>query len=151
MVKGRPDEGFKGFNMNNPLSLVPKDRGICVRCWYEQEHSMSFRVFDVIEWSSPKEGEPQFELGDGGSPLPFSEWGKADWEIDGYLKWDGCINWQTNPHVMYHGCSPEMIDQLKDIFSIVYAIGGRYLKDIGGPQVSLPEECVEIIDGADEK
>ena len=40
-------------------------------------------------------------------------------DITGSVKWDGCMNWQTNPNCMAHFCSAEDIDTLSRGFKWV--------------------------------
>lgn len=41
-------------------------------------------------------------------------------DITGFLKWDGCINWQTDPECMAHGCGPSSADVIGSAFREVY-------------------------------
>ena len=34
---------------------------------------------------------------------------KPDWIVEGFVKWDGCSNWMTNPSCMQHFCGREQI------------------------------------------
>lgn len=41
-------------------------------------------------------------------------------DVTGSVKWDGCINWQTDPGCMAHGCGPSHADTVAAMFREVY-------------------------------
>lgn len=44
-------------------------------------------------------------------------------EIDGSVKWDGCMNWRTSEACMYHFCNPQHAVDLAHRFSKVWELG----------------------------
>lgn len=44
-----------------------------------------------------------------------------DWEIEAGVKWDGCINWETNPDCLYHFCDPGSVASLARAFDRAWA------------------------------
>jgi hypothetical protein len=47
--------------------------------------------------------------------------------ITGRLKWDGCMDWETNPICMYHFCSPKDVFDLAKMFDYLYSIGKEHI------------------------
>ena len=43
-------------------------------------------------------------------------------EIEGHIKWDGCMNWQTDPKCMYHFCSDGDVDMLAMLLKKVWEL-----------------------------
>ena len=122
--------------------VVLTDHFTAIRYWRTSEHSMDFRVFDVVQVF----GTEQWELSNGGVDYtPLGEWTQAFWTIEGNLKWDGCINWQTNPGCMAHGCGPNHADEVGDIFRTVYHVGKRYMDLLGDAAPAMPERAVELL------
>lgn len=50
-----------------------------------------------------------------------------DIKIKGFLKWDGCMNWDIKNGVMYHFCNPEDADLLNKCFKKVWELGPKYI------------------------
>jgi hypothetical protein len=50
--------------------------------------------------------------------------GEPSWE--GYVKWDGCVNWQTDTGCMAHFCCPEDIDAFAATFRTVWDLARPY-------------------------
>ena len=48
-------------------------------------------------------------------------------EITGSVKWDGCMNWETNPQVLYHFCSPDDAETLAASFKDVWTEGRKLM------------------------
>lgn len=126
--------------------LEPHSHGI----GYEvEDFTLRFRVFSVCQYWEPgydvtKQG--QWELIRFGETAPISAWKEAENdEISGWLKWDGCINWQTNSDCMAHGCGPGMIEALRDVFAVVYRIGKRHFDLLGDEVPPMPDGAIEII------
>jgi hypothetical protein len=60
-------------------------------------------------------------LGDNESYVDFAIIGDdEEAEISGSVKWDGCINWETNPACMMHFCGPSDADRLAALFKDVW-------------------------------
>ena len=120
-----------------------------IRFSFEREHtaSIAFRVYSVCshtENAGDQSGRV-WELMHMGAPTPLSEWAGAFCEIDGALKWDGCINWQTNPDCMMHGCGSHHVEELKEIFSAVYHIGQqRMQQQFYGQVPPLPADTIQL-------
>lgn len=111
------------------------------------DHHVDFRVFDAAEGQSCINGkwtDPEWGLFDGSSDFAFAEWEQAEWELSGYLKWDGCINWQTNPECMVHGCSPRHVDWINAVFGAVYAYGKRHFDLLGDEAPPMPSPALEF-------
>ena len=53
---------------------------------------------------------------------------EGDFDIGGYVKWDGCSNWSTNPDCMFHGCSREDISVIGDILSKCWDLTAKYCR-----------------------
>lgn len=53
-------------------------------------------------------------------------------EISGFHKWDGCVNWNTNPDCMYHFCGADDAERLTAMFRTVAAIASREIGDYCG-------------------
>lgn len=43
-------------------------------------------------------------------------------EIEGSVKWDGCINWSTSESCAYHFCEPLCVDRLARAFDRVWKL-----------------------------
>lgn len=125
-----------------PYWAILKAHNIAIRFSFES-HAMNFHVFDAAEGWRAGETVGEWGLFDGQNDFTFEEWERAEVEIDGGLKWDGCINWQTNPECMMHGCGPGHARKIADIFATVYHIGKRHFDLLGDEAPPLPDD-VEI-------
>jgi hypothetical protein len=65
-----------------------------------------FEIDGVQTYPVPPEGDPGYMYEDS------IDWRKADWQVEGTVKWDGCCNWQTSPKCMIHNCGPESLQRL---------------------------------------
>ena len=113
--------------------IVPNCNAI--HFWREGNESwrpVYFRVFDACEAKGPDDEDFAWELLNN------------DWFIDGHVKWDGCINWQTNPECMAHGCSPSYAEEMAHIFQAIYHVAKRYVDMLGDVAPPLPLETIEI-------
>lgn len=45
----------------------------------------------------------------------------GDVEIEGSINWDGCVNWHTNPRLLFHFCEPSDAYNLADKFKSLWA------------------------------
>ena len=43
-------------------------------------------------------------------------------EVRGSIKWDGCMNWETDPNCMYHCCSVDDVDILAALLKEVWIL-----------------------------
>ncbi len=63
--------------------------------------------------------------------LDFELWEECSHDdrrlLTGFLKWDGCSNWATDPACMYHFCGPENADELAADFRKLYADYGKLI------------------------
>lgn len=50
--------------------------------------------------------------------------------IRGSLKWDGCINWETDPDCMMHNCGMDSIRELTACFERLYAEAATDYPDV---------------------
>ncbi len=48
-------------------------------------------------------------------------------DIRGSVKWDGCINWETNGNCMAHFCEVSNMDDLNESFKWVHAEAGKLI------------------------
>ena len=44
---------------------------------------------------------------------------ETNWVIEGFLKWDGCLEFMTNPNSYYHLCEPERLLAISTLFNKV--------------------------------
>lgn len=131
-----------------PLWVILPEQFVAVRCSFDRGHTstMDFRAFSLCG-----DADSGWELIHNCNPYPLADWQLVEAEIDGGLKWDGCINWQTNPSCMMHGCGPGHIGQVTAIFQTVYHIGKRHMSLLDDEVPPLPEGAIEIaeVTGAD--
>lgn len=114
--------------------LTANDYGIRFE---RHEAHINFRVFNVCQ------GENQtYELLDCMETAPLADWETFDWELNGSIKWDGCINWETNPQCMMHGCSPRHAVDLTAIFETVYAYAKLHHDLLGDETAPMPEGVI---------
>jgi hypothetical protein len=48
--------------------------------------------------------------------------------IKGFLKWDGCMNWSTSDHLMYHFCEEDDADLVNEAFKKLWEIGPEHIE-----------------------
>jgi len=131
--------------------VVLGEHNYAIRFWLEPEYrlGLNFKVFSAAEgWHSDEDTSKPgtWELFGGNDGWLFEEWEQAFWEIDGGLKWDGCINWQTNGQCMVHGCTPRHADAITAIFQTIYHVGKRYFDLLGDDVPPLPEGAFDMFD-----
>lgn len=120
--------------------LILTSRHIAIR-YIVCDYTVEFRVYDAWTDTGDKWGVIDCDEG----PLEFHEiTDETDWELDGAIKWDGCINWQTNPDCMAHGCGPSYADQLRLIFTTLYTIAKRHFDLLDDPVEPLDDSVLEI-------
>jgi hypothetical protein len=124
-----------------PAWVILTKHMLAIRFSFDYGHlsTMSFRVFLASE-----DEDGKWDIFATMDNFPLSEWGSVPWEIDGALKWDGCINWQTNPDCMAHGCGPRYVDQITAIFQTVYSVGKRRMSLLGDEVKPLPDGALEV-------
>ncbi len=49
--------------------------------------------------------------------------------VRGSSKWDGCMNWETDPDCMYHFCSDFDADMLAALFKEVWVLAKELMGD----------------------
>lgn len=59
----------------------------------------------------------------------LDDYQEEDILITGFLKWDGCCNWQTNPDCMYHFCGSNDAVKLAKLFEYLYSAGSKYISN----------------------
>jgi len=73
------------------------------------------------------------DLHENGLSCPFSISDYCDDEgeasITGHVKWDGCMDWQTNPNCMAHLCEPEAVPDLAWAFREAWRLCGDAMGD----------------------
>ncbi len=40
--------------------------------------------------------------------------------LEADVKWDGCVNWQTNPDCMFHFCGVDDLEKLREAFLVMW-------------------------------
>lgn len=129
----------------DPVWLILPEHNYAIR-FAPDAYAIEFKVFAAAA-SKSADTDWSWGLFDGENAREFHEWQSAFWEIGGALKWDGCINWETNPECMVHGCSPGHADEITAIFRAVYTIGKRYFDLLDDPVAPLPDEAIEAREG----
>jgi hypothetical protein len=130
-----------------PFWLVLTEQNYAIRFSFDNgNYAIDFRIFSACESSYGANETMSWGLFDGNSSHDFGEWERADWEIDGAVKWDGCINWQTNQTCMAHGCGPTYPDDLHAIFCAVYSAGGWFYDYLGDEPPKMPRGVINIRD-----
>lgn len=97
---------------------------------------MGFHAFGL-------EDADRMTLDDG---VALADWETASAQIRGELKWDGCINWETDPKRMMHGCGPGHVEEIAAILSTVYHVGKRHMDLLDEDAPPMPDGAIEIID-----
>ena len=54
---------------------------------------------------------------------------EPDFDIEGYVKFDGCMDWTLNPAYAMHFCSDQCIDRLAQVFKAIRAEAPGYFGD----------------------
>lgn len=127
-----------------PMWLILVDHYTAIRCSFDNKYAMDFRVYSVCEAFAPGDSIGRWELIDCGKTTALDDWENGFAEIDGSLKWDGCINWQTNPEIMMHGCGPGHAAEIVAIFQVIYAYGKRHLDLLGDEVDPMPDNVIEM-------
>lgn len=76
----------------------------------EGEHPIRWRLHE-------NELSVEFEIFDSEASFGATE---ADVIVSGFLKWDHCMNWQTNPECMAHFCTLADAERLTRAFAALY-------------------------------
>jgi hypothetical protein len=146
------DHGPAGFDPSRdetpaPFWLIMPEQNRAIRFSFDHgNYSISFRVFDAAEGWREGDAVGSWSLWDGCNDRDFADWENADWDIHGDLKWDGCINWETNPNCMAHGCSPNYSRDLHLIFNTIYAAGGWFYDFLGDEPPKMPDGVFHLRD-----
>ena len=136
--------GPAGFDPGEWVILT--EENVAIR-FERHEYHTDFRVFDVALTTHYADGKPQaerWEIFDGGDSWTLEAWADAFWQIRGSVKWDGCINWETNPECMAHGCGPRYVENIAAIFSAIYAYNKRHFDMLGDEAPPMPQPFLEI-------
>lgn len=117
--------GCQGYTVVVDDRLDDDDEG----AWRQDETSLPgylrwrlFQIEGVQITPTPPPGDPGYMYGE------EIDWRKADWEVEGTVKWDGCCNWQTSPKCMVHSCDPEAMQRLFDATKRAVAICYEQMK-----------------------
>jgi hypothetical protein len=100
--------------------------------------SFEFQLFDA----SNVDGEIMV-CADSGVLLPLDEIKDARIELSGFVKWDGCINWETDRSCMLHGCGPAPSDVVA-VFTAIYAASHSMLETPIFEPPSMPDGVINI-------
>ena len=61
-------------------------------------------------------------------PNPTTELSLAEWFVEGYIKFDGCINWKFNTDKIYlHTCTPEDVRCMAELLIRIQTEGYKIL------------------------
>ena len=111
--------------------VILADHNVAIR-YAVHPYVMNFAVYDCVL------------AGNTGDNMEWTLfWANADNVIDGALKWDGCVNWQTNPDCMMHGCGPRHAQVIADIFAAIYHVGKRHFDMLGDNPPPMPANAIE--------
>ena len=119
----------------NPFWISIPDTNLHIRFWsetYDDNHEpivLSFRLF-----------KPQSDLLVRDQDFITFPWESHLWEIDGFLKWDGCINWKTRDNSYTHGCGPDHIENISKFLTCIYWVGSEYMP-VEFDRPSLPDDA----------
>ncbi len=84
-------------------------------------HILNFRVFKVVAWDDA--GKPIMY---GGSHRPVESMGEAEVFVDGFIKWDGCSNFEFGPPgIMVHFCDREQAVGLGQLLGWLYDVAAE--------------------------
>lgn len=129
----------------DPFWIILTGAWKAVRFSFDAGHTstMNFRVYAVAQ---ARDGNWLIQGGrDGcGDFDPLDMWAECFAQISGAIKWDGCINWETNPDVMMHGCGPHHVRELNEIFAAVFHVAKRFNDLLGDEAPELPEDAIEV-------
>ena len=50
-------------------------------------------------------------------------------EFSGHVKWDGCMNWQTNNNCMAHFCAEDNLNSMIEAFRAAWVLGSYIMGD----------------------
>lgn len=131
-----------------PAWIILTEQMIAIRFSFDYGHkcTMAFRVFDACQAFPFGSDEGAWQLTDCGETYALDKWQDAFCTIDGDLKWDGCINWQTNPECMMHGCGSNHVEQITAIFQTIYHVGKRHMDFLGDAVPAMPKGALELMD-----
>jgi hypothetical protein len=133
----------------NAAWIILTDRNFAIR-FELHDYRVDFRTFVAALTShcgnDGKWTQADWELFDGSESHTLAEWQSAFWEIEGHIKWDGCINWQTNPECMVHGCGPNEARGVGEIFEAAFAFAKRHFDLLGDEAPAMPQPFIEVID-----
>ena len=63
------------------------------------------------------------------SPTPTTNLAHAEWFVEGYIKFDGCIHWKFNTDKCYlHTCTPEDVKCMADLLVRIQTNGYEILR-----------------------
>lgn len=65
-------------------------------------------------------------------------------EFSGRIKWDGCIDWSTDRDCQLHGCGPEHVNMLHDIFATAFNFAHSWLDGHWFTAPAIPETAALI-------
>jgi hypothetical protein len=133
---------MSGIDLSNPPKpkwIILKDHMVGVRLWFEYSHAINFRSFNVVQ-----EARGDWYIAADGDFHTLASYEDIDYEIEGSIKWDGCINWQTSPECMAHGCGPSYIDIVHAVFTAAYAEAAKHFGDMIKEAKPMPENALEI-------
>lgn len=88
------------------------------------------------------------ELPDDGGSVEFIVTHEGETEVEGHVRWDGCVNWQTPDGTMAHSCVPADVASLAAALMMVWPLARRLYGDRADPLADWGEEDLSASPGA---
>lgn len=62
-------------------------------------------------------------------------WNNGEWavEVEGFLKFDGCLNWSTTTGIAAHLCGPEDFERMARAFYAIWEMGPEVMPRAWNP------------------
>ena len=126
--------------------VILTDDNMAIR-FDRHELRADFSVFSAsltTRWHNGKKESERWELDDCGESWALDQSADAFWLIRGRIKWDGCVDWETNPDCMMHGCGPSHGEWVAKMFEVIYAYAKRHFDLLGDETKPMPEPALEL-------
>jgi len=101
------------------------DLGYTVEYISPHDAALNFRAYKLLDAD-----DLTYQLADSTfGPNPTTDLTLAEWFVDGWIKFDGCINWKFNTDEHYlHTCTPEDVRCMADLLIRIQTEGYKQLK-----------------------
>lgn len=74
------------------------------------------------------------------SPSPTPDRAKAEWHVQGSVKWDGCCDYKYNQEtVMLHICGPADVEIESELLRVIYRVAHKAMPETAEYGFSPPE------------